>query len=367
MKIPFGNLKANYEANKPQFDQAVSEVLKSGWYILGERAKEFEKAFAKFCGATFGIGVASGTDAIQIALRACGVGPGDEVLTVSNTCVPTVTGIEGAGARPLFIDIDPESYTIDPAKLEERWNKKVRAIVPVHLYGQCADMDPILKFAEEKNLFVIEDCAQAHGAEYKGKKAGSFGHAAAFSFYPSKNLGAFGDAGMVVTSSREIAAKAGKLRNYGQAKRYDHEIKGINSRLDEIQAAVLLVKLPLLDGWNRRRKEIADFYNQNWSDQGIHIPLPKPHNKHIYHLYVVRTQHRQKVQSLLEESGIQTMIHYPTPIHLQRSHREFFGQSKWLSVTETLANEILSVPIYPELTDSQIEFIAETGKKAFNV
>lgn len=365
MKIPFGNLKANYEAHKPQFDQAVSDVLKSGWYILGERAKEFEKAFAEICGATYGIGVASGTDAIQIALRACGVGPGDEVLTVSNTCVPTVAGIEGAGARPLFVDIDPESYTIDPAKLEEHWNKNVRAIVPVHLYGQCADMDPILKFAKEKNIFVIEDCAQAHGAEYKGKRAGSLGHAAAFSFYPSKNLGAFGDAGMVVTSIADIADKAEKLRNYGQVKRYYHEIKGINSRLDEIQAAVLLSKLPFLDGWNKKRKEIADFYSQAWRDQGIHIPLPKPHNRHVFHLYVIRTQNREKVQSLYEASGIQTMIHYPVPVHLQKSHSECLDQGKALPVTERLANEILSIPIYPELTDSQIEFISETGKKIF--
>jgi dTDP-4-amino-4,6-dideoxygalactose transaminase len=367
IQIPFGNLKAHYEANKFPINDAISEVLKSGWFILGEKTKEFEKEFSTYCGVKHGIAVASGTEAIQIALKACDIGIGDEVITVSNTCVPTVTGIELSGAKPVFVDIDPDTFTLDPAKIEERLNPRVKAIVPVHLYGQCADMDPILDIAKRHHLKVIEDCAQAHGAKYKGKIAGSLGDAAAFSFYPSKNLGAFGDAGMVITSNGEIAEKAEKIRNYGQTDRYHHEIKGLNSRMDEIQAAILLAKLPLLDDWNKRRKEIADLYKKEWKNLNIKIPVSVSFNEHIYHLFVIRIQKREKIKFILEQKGIQTLIHYPIPVHSQVSHKEFSDQSKWLTQTEKCSKEILSIPLYPELADHQIEYIVQEVKTIFTM
>lgn len=362
IKVPFGNLKAHYESNKAPINEGISEVLKSGWFILGERTKEFEKRFSAYCGVKHGVAVSSGTDAIHIALKACDIGVGDEVITVSNTCVPTVTGIELSGAKPIFVDIDPISFTIDPMKIEERLNPRVRAIVPVHLYGQCADMDPILDIARRHHLKVIEDCAQAHGAKYKGKPAGSFGDAAAFSFYPSKNLGAFGDAGMVVTSQEKIAVQAVKIRNYGQTDRYHHDIKGLNSRMDEIQAAILLAKLRFLDVWNKRRKTIADLYIREWKHLEIKLPVPASFNEHAYHLFVIRTRTRDNIQSLLEKKGIQTLIHYPIPVHLQNSHRECSSQAKWLHQTEKCSKEILSIPLYPELDDHQIEYIVQEVK-----
>ncbi|MHB8482299.1 MAG: DegT/DnrJ/EryC1/StrS family aminotransferase [Nitrospiria bacterium] len=366
MKIPFGNLKGHYERHAELYNDAVKKVMESGWFILGEKSKEFEQKFSAYCGGKYGIAVASGTDAIQIALRACDIGIGDEVITVSNTCVPTVTGIELSGAKPVFVDIDPVAFTLDPAKIEERLNPRVKAIVPVHLYGQCADMDPILDIAKRHHLKVIEDCAQAHGAKYKGKLAGSLGDAAAFSFYPSKNLGAFGDAGMVMTSNGKIAEKAEKIRNYGQVDRYHHEIKGLNSRMDEIQAAILLAKLSLLDKWNKRRREIADLYIKEWKNLNFQLPESGSYNEHIYHLFVIRIQKRENIKSILEQKGIQTLIHYPIPVHLQTSHREFSNQSKWLPETERITGEILSIPLYPELSDLQVEYIASTVKDNLN-
>jgi dTDP-4-amino-4,6-dideoxygalactose transaminase len=355
--IPFNNFKRQYLNLSPEIDSTVKEVMESGWFILGENGVQFEDAFSTFCGVKYGIGVASGTDALQLALLACGIKKGDEIITVANTAIPTVSAITSAKANPILIDIDPTTYTMDPREIEKVITNNTKVIMPVHLYGQCADMDPILEIAKKYNLKVIEDCAQAHGAEYKGKKAGSMGDAAAFSFYPTKNLGAFGDAGMVITDNPEIEGKVKLLRNYGQKQRYHHIIKGTNSRLDEIQAAILLVKLKYLNKWNERRREIAKEYTHNFNDLDMICPLETENRKHVYHLYVIRVKERDKFQHKLKLAGVDTLIHYPIPIHLQDSYNELRYASVRLKNTEIISKEIVSLPIYPELTDDEIKII----------
>lgn len=360
MKIPFGDLKRQYEAIRPAIDTVTQKVYESGWFILGEYVRLFEANFARYCGAEYGVGVGSGTEALHLALLACGVEPGDEVITVANTCVPTLSAVSFAGAIPVFVDIDEHTFTIDPARIEERITPRTKAILPVHLYGQCADIDPILEIANRYNLVVVEDCAQASGSLYKGQMAGTMGHAGAFSFYPSKNLGAFGDGGLVLTHDAEIAQTVVKLRNYGQEKRYYHSIKGFNSRLDELQAAILDVKLPHLDTWNHRRRQIADRYHNAFQAVGLRCPIEASDRHHVYHLYVLRVPHRDRFQQLLDEKGINTIIHYPVPVHLQESYVECRDQSKYLPVTEQLANEIVSLPLYPELIDAEVDYIIES-------
>ncbi len=357
MKIPFGNLKRQYERLQLEIDEVTRQVYESGWFVLGERVKCFEASFASYCGAKYAIGVGSGTEAIHLALLACGVECGDEVITVANTCVPTLSAISFAGANPIFIDVDEKTFTIDSTLIEARITPKTKAIVPVHLYGQCADMNPILEIAKKYNLAVVEDCAQAQGSLYRGKMAGTMGDAGAFSFYPSKNLGAFGDGGLVLTNNERIAEAIAKLRNYGQSQRYHHDIKGFNSRLDELQAAILDIKLPYLDKWNQRRREIAKCYHDAFLPVGINCPLKATESHHVYHLYVIRIQERDQFQSLLQERGIATIIHYPVPVHLQESYRECREQSKYLPLTEKLAGEIVSLPLYPELTDEEVDYI----------
>ena len=357
MKIPFGDLKRQYNQLRPEIDAATREVYESGWFILGNQIQRFEKDFAEYCNAKYGVGVGSGTEALHLALVACGIEYGDEVITVANTCVPTLSAISFAGAIPVFVDIDETTYTINPSLIAERITSKTKAIVPVHLYGQCADMTPIMEIARQYNLAVIEDCAQSHGSLYKNQMAGTMGDAGCFSFYPSKNLGAFGDGGLVLTNNQEIAEKVTKLRNYGQEKRYYHSIKGFNSRLDELQAAILNAKLPYLNAWNQRRREIAKRYHQAFSAVGIICPFEDSERFHVYHLYVIRVPQRDRFQQLLQEQGIATIIHYPVPVHLQESYSEFQGQSKFLPVTEKLASEIVSLPLYPELTDEEIDYI----------
>ncbi len=385
-QIPFGNLKRQYEQLQEQVDTVTREVYESGWFILGKQVEKFEANFANYCGAKYSIAVGSGTEALHLSLIACGVECGDEVITVANTCVPTISAISFAGATPIFADIDARTFTIDPSQIEEKITLKTKAIIPVHLYGQCADMNPILAIADRHGLAIIEDCAQASGSLYNGRMAGTIGHAGAFSFYPSKNLGAFGDGGMVTTNDEQIAQKLVKLRNYGQEKRYYHSIKGFNSRLDELQAAILNVKLPYLDGWNQRRREIARRYNEAFgqsqvtgqaqgiarhsiiggnlrfraSPTGLICPREGLERFHIYHLYVVRVKERDCFQSLLQEKGISTIIHYPIPVHLQESYCEHQNQSKYLPVTEKLASEIVSLPLYPELTDEEVDYIIES-------
>lgn len=360
MQIPFGDLKRQYQNLREPIDQATAEVYASGWFVLGKQVEKFEAEFANYCGAKYAVGLGSGTEALHLALVACGVEYGDEVITVANTCVPTISAISFAGATPVLIDVDEQTFTIAPALIEERINKKTKAIIPVHLYGQCADMDAILAIARKHNLFVIEDCAQAQGAKYKGCMAGTMGDMGAFSFYPSKNLGAFGDGGLVLTNNQQLAQKLTKLRNYGQEKRYYHSIKGFNSRLDELQAALLSVKLPYLDKWNQRRREIAKLYNDAFIPIGINCPQQISDRFHVYHLYVLRVPQRDRFQKLLADLGISTVIHYPIPIHQQESYQELRYQSKFLPIAEKLAEQIVSIPIYPELTNEEVDYIIDS-------
>jgi len=356
--IPFGDLRLQYQAIKVELDNAVQSVLDSGWFILGKNVAAFESEFAAYCGAAFAVGVGNGTEALQLALMACGVGPGDEVITAPNSATFTALAITAVGAVPTFVDIHPEAYNIDPQRLEEAIGARTKAIMPVHLYGQPADMDPILDIARRHNLFVIEDAAQAHGALYKGRHVGTLGDVGCFSFYPSKNLGAFGDGGMVVTNNPEIADKVRMLRNGGQKSRYDHQLLGMNSRLDELQAAILRVKLRYLDKWNERRRHIAALYTALLGDSTVEPPVEMPYAKHVYHLYVIRCKERAALQKYLAEQGVETAIHYPTPIHLQKAYRWLNLGRGSFPIAEQYAEEVLSLPIYPELTDAKVRQIA---------
>ena len=360
MQIPFGDLKRQYQSLREPIDQATAGVYASGWFVLGKHIEAFEAEFANYCGAKYAVGVGSGTEALHLALVACGVEYSDEVITVANTCVPTISAISFAGATPVLVDIDEQTFTINSALIEERITEKTKVIMPVHLYGQCADMDAILAIAQKHNLYVIEDCAQSQGAMYKGRMAGPMGDIGAFSFYPSKNLGAFGDGGLVLTNNHQLAQKLTKLRNYGQEKRYFHSIKGFNSRLDELQAALLSVKLPYLDRWNQRRREIAKLYNDAFMPIGINCPQEIGDRFHVYHLYVLRVPQRDRFQKLLADVGISTVIHYPIPIHQQESYQELADQSQLLSITEKLAEQIVSIPIYPELTNNEVDHIIDS-------
>ncbi len=323
---------------------------------------DFEGAFASYCGAAHAIGVASGTEAITIALQAVGVGEGDEVITAANTCVPTVAGIEATGARAVLADVDGETYTLDPAGLEELVTDRTRAIVPVHLYGQCADMDPILELASRRGLRVVEDAAQAVGAEYRGRRAGSMGDAAAFSFYPTKNLGALGDAGAVVAMDPEIAEQARLLRNYGERSKYDSVRRGWNSRLDTIQAAILSAKLLHLDGWTDRRRELASLYDDALQGSAVVMPAVAPERIHVYHLYVVRVEGRDSVQDRLRDEGVGTLVHYPRPVHRHPAY-EGLDRPGRLATSERLSEEILSLPLYPELEDAEAEAVVDAVRR----
>jgi dTDP-4-amino-4,6-dideoxygalactose transaminase len=357
--IPLVDLRAQYEPLKEEIQHAWDDILGSMRLFLGPNVQAFEQEFAAYLGVKHAIGVGDGTNALHLALRACQIGPGDEVITVSHTFIATAEAILLVGARPVFIDIDPVTYTMDINQIERAITAKTRAILPVHLYGQCVDMDPILEIAKKHNLVVIEDACQAHGATYQGHKAGSMGTLAAFSFYFSKNLGAYGEGGMVTTNDAELAHKIRMMRDHGSQKRYEHQMIGWNARLDEMQAAVLRIKLPHLDGWNKRRHAIAEFYNQELTKLGIITPQEKQGNQHVYHLYVVRTQHRDLLKSCLEDAGIGTGIHYPIPIHQQEVFSEYGYHPVSLPVTEKIVNEIISLPIYPELTQDQAGRIIE--------
>lgn len=353
--IQVSNPYAQYITNKKEIDEAISRVLGSGRYILGLEVELFEKEFASYIGTAHGIGVGSGTEALHIALSACGVGRGDEVITVSNTAVATVAAIELTGAVPVFVDIDPDYYTIDPEKIESAITPQTKAIIPVHIYGQPADMDPVLKIAKEHGLFIIEDCAQAHGAKYKEARVGSVGHMGCFSFYPTKNLGALGDGGIVVTNDENLAEKAKSLREYGWSARYVSSSVGWNSRLDEIQAAVLRVKLKHLDVDNSKRACVATMYDQELSTTRLILPkMERRKYMHVHHLYVVRSPERNKILATLQDNGICASIHYPVPVHLQPLYKTRFDY-KELPETEKAANEIISLPIYPELSESDVQ------------
>jgi len=356
--IPFLELKSQYESIKEEIRQAMDDVLESGWFILGPNVEAFEAEFAQYCGVRFGVGVGSGTEALHLALLACGVQASDEVITVPNTAIATALAITMAGATPVFVDIDPQSYNMDVSKIERAIRPKTKAILPVHLFGQTADMDHILAIARGHGLKVIEDACQAHGAEYKGKRAGSLADAGCFSFYPTKNLGAYGDGGMVVTNDEEIAQRVRLLRNYGERERYYHSIKGFNSRLDELQAAILRVKLKRLDEWNSARRQKAKLYDQLLAGSEVITPREMDYGEHIYHLYVIRAKFRDELRRFLESKGVGTLIHYPVPLHLQEAYSNLGLKRGALPVAERYADEILSLPLYPELSREAQEMVA---------
>jgi dTDP-4-amino-4,6-dideoxygalactose transaminase len=357
-KVPFLDLRRHVVEIRDELDAAVAEVLDAGRFVGGPLVERFEAEFAAWCGVEHGIGVASGTDAITIALQAVGVGPGDEVITVANTCVPTVVGIERSGATPVLVDPDSDSMTIDPAQIAAAIGPSTRAIVPVHLYGRCADMDPILALAREHRLKVVEDCAQAHGASDRGRRAGTMGDAAAFSFYPTKNLGALGDGGMVVTADAAAAEEARQLRSYGEVSQYDSVRRdGRNSRLDALQAALLSVKLRHLDAWTERRRAIARRYDETMRTLDLRLPSDPVDGRHVYHLYVVRVPERDAFRSRLEGEGIQTLVHYPRAVHEQPGYRKLARVGD-LAVSERLAASVVSLPLFPELAHDEIDAVA---------
>lgn len=357
-KVPFGDVKLRYESLRKQIEESVQRVLPSGYYILGPELERFEKRFADFLGADFSVGCASGTEAIYLAMKAAGVGPGDEVVVVAHTAVPTISAISMTGAEPVFVDIDPYSYVMDATKVEAAITAKTKAIIPVHIYGQVVDLDPLLALGRARGIPVIEDVAQATGATYKGKIAGTMGDFGAFSFYPSKNLGAFGDGGAVCTNSEEGYRKLLMLRNYGQSKRYHHDEIGINSRLDELQAAILDAQLPYVHEWNVRRREIARRFTAGLKDVVV-TPAESSFGTHVYHLYVIQTKDRDALQQYLLDKGIQTLIHYPIPAHLQKAYAYRGYKRGDLPVTEQVTQQILSLPMFPELTNSQVDFVIE--------
>lgn len=359
MAVPFVDLKAAYEAQKTTIDTAVSRVLSSGWYILGREAQQFEQAFAAYLGVPHAVGVASGTDALLLGLRALGVGPGDEVITVAHTAVATVAAIELAGATPVLVDVDPVTYTLDPFLLETAVTPRTKAIIPVHIYGHPADMDPILELAAQHKLAVLEDCAQAHGATYQGKRVGSLGDAAAFSFYPTKNLGAMGDGGLVATKQADVAARLQLLRQYGWKDRYVSDIAGYNSRLDELQAAILHARLADLEAGNAARRAGATLYQQLLAGLPLTRPQEWPGTTHVYHLYVLQVEQRDALAAFLREREIGTAVHYPLPIHLQPAYTRLGYQPGSLPVTERLATRILSLPLYPDIPEEHIHLTAK--------
>lgn len=365
MRVPLVDLKMQYQSIKDEINSVISGVLESGKFIKGENVEKFEDEFASYIGAKNAIGVASGTDALMLALQALHIRGSDEVITVSFTFTSTVDSIVHNGATPVFVDIDPENCIMDTSQVERAITKKTKAVLPVHLYGHPANMDPLLEVANKHGLYVIEDAAQAHGAEYKGKKVGSFGHVSCFSFYPSKNLGAYGDGGMVVTSDPQIAERVRMLSEYGQKKKYYYELIGYNSRLDEIQAAILRVKLKYLDKWIEDRRKNAKLYNELLSqvDDQVKLPTEAPWVKHVYHLYVIRTKRRDDLRTWLAKRGISTGIHYPIPVHLQRSYEHVPFKALVLSVTEAIASEVLSLPMFPELTEEEIYYVCDSIKE----
>jgi dTDP-4-amino-4,6-dideoxygalactose transaminase len=367
IKIPFVDLHAQYKSIASDVTAAMMRVVERGDYILGDDVRLFEEEFAKYIGTSEAISVGSGLDALEFALRAYGIGPDDEVITAANTFIATVLAIMATGARPILVDVNRETYNIDPAAIEAAITPRTKAIMPVHLYGQPADMQPILEIARKHGLIVVEDAAQAHGAWYDGRRAGALGHAAGFSFYPAKNLGAYGDGGMVVTNDAAAAEKIRRFRNYGQRVKYEHPEIGTNSRLDTIQAAVLRVKLPHLDRWNAARGEHAASYNALLA--GTSIVLPKTAQKctHVYHLYVIQLDRCQEVQKALTARGIGTGIHYPIPIHLQEACASLGYRKGDFPVTEIAASRILSLAMYPEMTTEQCEFVADELLQAISV
>jgi dTDP-4-amino-4,6-dideoxygalactose transaminase len=370
--VPFLDLTRQYKAIEGEILATTRRVYEGGHFILGEEVSAFEREFAAYCGVRYAVAVGSGTDALYLAMKASGIGPGDEVVTVAHSFVASALAISFTGATPILVDIHPETYAMDPSALSRllknrtRRRGKVKAILPVHLYGHPAEMDEIREIARRYDLTVVEDACQAHGAEYRGKRTGSLGAAGCFSFYPTKNLGAYGDGGMVVTDRRELAERVRLLRCYGEKRKYGHLLKGTNSRLDELQAAILRVKLKYLDEWNEARRGKARAYHRLLSSFPLILPVEKEEARHVYHLYVVRTKKRNRLQAFLRERGIATLIHYPIPIHLQRAYRELGGQRGDLPWTERCSQEVLSLPFFPEMTEAETEEVAAAIRSYFD-
>ncbi|MBW4636972.1 MAG: DegT/DnrJ/EryC1/StrS family aminotransferase [Gloeocapsa sp. UFS-A4-WI-NPMV-4B04] len=361
--IPFLDLKAQYGNIKDEINAAVSKVLENTQFILGDEVTAFEKEFAAYCDADYGIAVNTGTSALHLALLAAGIGAGDEVITIPFTFVATVAAICYTGATPVFVDIDPVSYTIDVTQIEAAITERTKAILPVHLYGQPADMEPILEIARRYGLTVIEDAAQAHRSEYKGQRVGSIGDLGCFSFYPGKNLGAYGEGGMVVTNNPEYAHTLRMLRDWGQECKYHHILKGYNYRMDGLQGAILRVKLRYLDGWTEARRVHAALYDE-LLPSGVKTPTVLPYSHHVYHIYAVRSQQRDALQKRLHEQGVQTGIHYPIPVHLQQAYAELKYQPGDFPCAELAANEVLSLPMYPELPQEDLKIISTAVRES---
>jgi dTDP-4-amino-4,6-dideoxygalactose transaminase len=356
MRVPLVDLKEQYQGIKEEVLSEISKALDGMQLFLGKNVQTLETDFAAYCGAKFGIGVGSGTDALHVALLACGIGPGDEVITVSHTFIATVEAIILAGARPVLVDIDPQTFNMDSSLVEKAITKRTKAIIPVHLYGHPADIDPLRDLARKYGLKIIEDACQGHGAEYKGKRTGSLGDAGCFSFYFTKNLGGYGEGGMITTSDPEIARMCRMIRDHGQNAKYYHSMMGINARLDELQAAVLRVKLPHLNDWVEKRRKIAQAYDAALPETLVK-PSEMPWARHVYHLYVVKSRERNELREWLESKGVSTGMHYPVPVHLQEAWHKYGGDALSLPVTEEITGQIISLPIYPELGIGEVDYI----------
>jgi len=359
IQVPYLDLKAQYRSIKSEIDAAVARVLESCQFVLGPEVASFEQEFAAYCGTSDCIALNSGTSALHLALLAADIGAGDEVITVPFTFVASVAAIVYAGARPVLVDIDRRSFTMDPAAIEAAITPRTRAIMPVHLYGQAADMDPILAIAKRHGLVVIEDAAQAHGAKYKGRPVGSLGDMACFSFYPAKNLGAYGEGGAITTNNPDYARKIRMLRDWGQDRKYHHVLRGFNYRMEGFQGAILRVKLRHLERWTETRRAIAQTYHKLLADSGLELPIERSGNRHVYHVYTVRTADREGLRTGLEKQGIQTAIHYAVPAHLQPAYADLGYRKGSLPESELAANQVLSLPMYPELSEQSVHMVAE--------
>jgi dTDP-4-amino-4,6-dideoxygalactose transaminase len=359
MAIPLVDLQAQYQTIRAEIDQAIERIVTNTAFIGGSDVKEFEKEFAAYCEAKACVGVGNGTDALYLALRGLGIGPGDEVITASHTFIATSEAISQVGARPVFVEIENDTLLISPDAVEAAITPNTKAIIAVHIYGQPCDMDRLMAIAQKHGLKVVEDAAQAHGARWKGQRVGSLGHIACFSFYPGKNLGAYGDGGAVVSNDEDLIKRVRMLANHGRLEKYTHEIEGVNSRLDGLQAAILRVKLPYLDKWNARRDEIAKEYMRFLKDSGVRLPVIRPEAESGWHLFVIRVQDREGLQQFLKARGVSTGVHYPIPLHRQQAYEYLQMPEGSLPITEKAATEIVSLPLYSELTDSILDQVVQ--------
>jgi dTDP-4-amino-4,6-dideoxygalactose transaminase len=364
MKVKFVDLHAMHAPLLDEFRQVFERVVENSSFILGAEVSRFEEAFAKYLGTDHCVAVTNGTVALELALLAMGVGPGDEVITVPNTFIATCEAVSAVGARPVFVDVDAISYNMDPTLVERAITPRTKVLLPVHLYGQTADMEPLLEIANRHGIQVLEDACQAHGAEYKGRKAGTMGVAGCFSFYPGKNLGALGEGGGVVTSDAQLAARMRLLRDHGSLRKYEHTVPGYNFRLEGLQGGILAVKLPHLDGWNDRRRVAAEHYDNLLAGNGIIPPVEMPYAHHIYHLYVIQADDREQLRKDLNAAGVETGLHYPGPLHLQEAYKSLGYTKGDFPVCERLADRILSLPMFPDITREQVEYVVSVVKES---